>query len=195
MWSAGGARVVDPIVTPAGFIRGEGRGINDAGHAVFQFLSDVQPIGSAYLRLASGIAVPLPPEAGDVTSYVNDISEVANDVVYVAGSTESSVLVSRAVRWTLDVASGAILATDVLSTPESHGLGVSDAGGIAGFIDIGSARHSSYLWRGTNVLKLGPPKSLKDPRAWAMSRSGQYVAGLAYAGSSSHAVRWTILSP
>ena len=196
MWSPGGARVANPIATPAGFTRGEGRGINDAGHAVFQFLGGSPPsIGSAYLRLATGQAIALPPTAGDVTSYANDISEVTVGVVYVAGSTESSALVSRAVRWTVDAATGAILATDVLATTESHGLGVSDAGGIAGFIDVSSFRFSSFLWRGTSVLKLGAPKGLKDPRAWALSRSGQYAAGQAYAGTASRAVRWTILSP
>jgi hypothetical protein len=196
MWLADGTHV--PIATPVGYTRGEGRGINDAGLAILQFA--VSPtetaVNRAYLRLASGTLIELPPVGSDVTSYANDVSEAAvNGVVYVAGSTASSDLVSRSVRWTVDATSGAVLATDVLPTTESHGLGVSDAGGIAGFIDISSFRFSSYLWRGTNILKLGPPKGGKDPRAWAMSGSGQYVAGQTYVGSVSQAVRWTITSP
>jgi len=195
MWLADGTYV--PIATPASYTRGEGRGMNDDGLAIFQFAVSASEaaVNRAYLRLASGAPIELPPVGTDVTSFANDLSEVVNGAVYVAGSTQSSDAVSRSVRWTVDALSGSLLATDVLATTGSHGLGVSDAGGIAGFVDIGSFRFSSYLWRGTNVLKLAPPKSGKDPRAWAMSRSGQYVAGQAVIGASRQAVRWTITAP
>ena len=195
MWLADGTHV--PIASPAGYTRGEGRGINDAGLAVFQFAVSASEtaVNRAYLRLASGSAIELPPVGSDVTTYANDISEVVNGAVYVAGSSRAADLVSRSVRWTVDAQSGVILATDVLPTTASHGLAASDAGGIAGFVDLSSFRFSSYLWRGTNVLTLGPPKGGKDPRAWAMSRSGRYVAGQAYAGTTSQAVRWTITTP
>src|SRR5687768_14149404 len=189
MWLADGSHIAIP--TPSGYTRGEGRGINDAGVAVFQFgvSASETAVNRAYVRLASGTSIELPPVGTDVTTYANDISEIVNGSVYVAGSTRASNLVSRSVRWTVDALSGAILATAVLSTTGSHGLGVSDAGGIAGFVDISSFRFSSYLWRGTSVLTLGPPKGGKDPRAWAMSRSGQYVAGQTFVGTASQAVR------
>jgi uncharacterized membrane protein len=190
MWLADGTRI--PIVTPAGFATGEGRGIDNAGLAVFQFTAQGSDRG--YLRLASGTLIQLPPEGTDVLSYVNDVSEVANGLVYVAGSTNSGARVSRAVRWTVDAATGAIVATSVLATTGSHGLGVSDAGGIAGFFDTeGARRIEPFLWRGTNVLKLAPPKGTRDARAWAFSRSGQYVAG--YVHSAGRALRWTIAGP
>jgi uncharacterized membrane protein len=190
MWLADGTRI--PIATPAGFTRGEGRGIDDAGLAVFQFSAPGSERG--YLRLASGALIQMPPVGTDAFSYINDVSEVVNGLVYVAGSTNSGAQVSRAVRWTVDAATGAIVATSVLATTGSHGLGVSDAGGIAGFFDTeGARRIEPFLWRGTNVLKLAPPKGTRDARAWAFSRSGQHVAG--YVHSAGQALRWTITSP
>ena len=197
MWAADGSRVLNPIAIPAGYGKGEGRGINDDGLAVFQFVvagGSETAVSRAYLRLASGTPIELPPEAGDVTTYVNDISEVVLGAVHIAGSTRSSDLVSRSVRWTVNASSGEILATAVLPRTGSHGLGASDAGGIAGFIDRRQG-FESYLWRGTEVLKLGAPKGGNNPRAWAMSRSGEYVAGLAYFRQRSSAVRWTIATP
>jgi hypothetical protein len=198
MWTADGARISDPIAIPAGYERGEGRGIDDDGLAIFQFFVPGGNNASghrAYLRLASGTAIELPPEGTDVTTYANDISEVTGGVVHIAGSTRSSDLVSRSVRWTVNAASGAIIATAVLPTAGSHGLGASDAGGIAGFIDR-SQGFESYLWRGTEVLKLGAPKGGSSPRAWAISPSGRFVAGQAtFRGLGGRAVRWTITAP
>jgi len=194
MWLADGTRI--PIATPAGFVRGEGRGIDNAGLAVLQFLTSLGGSGDrGYVRLASGALIELPPEGADVSTYVNDIAEVANGLVYVSGSTGSSSSESsaRAARWTVDAATGAIVQSSVLATTGSHGLGVSDAGGIAGFSENRSLLSDAFLWRGTNVLKLAPPKGSRDARAWAISRSGQFVAGHARIGGG--ALRWTIVTP
>ena len=195
MWLAAGAPIL--IATPAGFTRAEGRAIDAAGLAVFQFLTATSEIGGpdrGYLRLASGAMILMPPAGADVASYVNDVGEVANGHVYVAGSTSSSAQVDRAVRWTVDATTGAIVATDILATTGSHGLGVSDAGGIAGFIVNRSLIGEAFLWRGTSVLKLGLPKGARDARAWAFSRSGQYVAGQARSGGG-RGLRWRIATP
>lgn len=198
MWAAGGSRIVDAIATPAGYGRGEGRGIDDAGHAIFQFFvpggNQETADSRAYVRLATGVVVELPPVGTDVTSFANDIGEEASGLVYVAGSTRSSELVSRAVRWTVDVAAASVVGVDLIATTGAHGLGVSDAGGIAGFVDVGSFKSYAYLWRGAGLLKLNAPKGTRDSKAWAMSRSGQYVAGQAIGGST-QAVRWTIATP
>jgi hypothetical protein len=198
LWLADGTRITIP--SPSGYVRGEGRGIDNAGLAVFQFFAAGSETADArgYVRLTSGALVELPPVGSDVTSFVNDISELSNGSVFVAGSTRSSTLVSRSVRWTVDATTGQILATTIVSSLDSHGLGVSDAGGIAGFVEDGdrSLRFYAYLWRGTDLLKLNPPKGGKDARAWAMSPSGQYVAGHAiFSGLAGQAVRWTILAP
>ena len=196
MWAADGSRIASPIATPAGFERGEGRGINNDGLAIFQFFvtgGNETSVSRAFLRLASGAAIALPPEGTDVSSFANDIGEVGSGLVYVAGSTRSSGLVSRGVRWTVDAVTGAIVDTDVISTTGAHGLGVSNAGGIAGFVETGSFKSYAYLWRGSALLKLNPPKGTQDSRAWALSRSGQYVAGQSVGGG--RAVRWTIAAP
>ncbi|MFL5617797.1 MAG: hypothetical protein ACJ79A_05305 [Gemmatimonadaceae bacterium] len=192
MWLADGTRI--PIATPAPWVRGEGRGIDNDGLAIFQFSASSSEYAQnrAYVRLASGALVELPPVGSDVTSYANDISEVVAGTVYVAGSTLSSTQVSRSVRWTVNASTGAIIVTDVLATTGAHGLAVSDAGGIAGFIEnTRSLRFEAYLWRGTDVLKLAPPKGSGNGQVWTMSRSGRYLAGKASTG----AVRWTIAVP
>jgi uncharacterized membrane protein len=193
MWLADGTRI--PVATPAPWVRGEGRGIDNDGLAIFQFSASSSEYAQnrAYVRLASGALVELPPVGSDVTSYANDISEVVAGAVYVAGSTLSGTQVSRSVRWTVDAGTGAIIATDVLVTDGAHGLGVSDAGGIGGFIENSrSLRFDAYLWRGTNVLKLAPPKGSNNARVWTMSRSGRYLAGQAI---GTGAVRWSIAAP
>jgi uncharacterized membrane protein len=198
MWLADGSRVT--IANPTGYARGEGRGIDDDGLAVFQFFTGPSEtsVARAFLRLTSGALVELPPEGADVTTFANDISELTNGQVYVAGSTQSNAQAARSVRWSVDATTGGILATTVVSSLVSHGLGVSDAGGIAGFVEDGdrSLRMYAYLWRGADLLKLNAPKGGKDAQAWAMSRSGQYVAGHAiFSGLASGAVRWTIAAP
>lgn len=197
MWATDGTPTSVPA--PAGFVSGEGRGINNAGHAVFVFLAPGSSWEGArgYLRLPSGVLIELPPESGDVTTFANDISEVANGAVYIAGTTRTSLYVFRSVRWQVDAATGQILATDV--RPESsHGLAVSNTGAVAGFLEANASRTprlDAYLWRGAELLQLKPPKSGKDGRAWAESQSGQFVAGEAAFALTRHAVLWTISSP
>ncbi|HMI54907.1 MAG TPA: hypothetical protein VK494_01835, partial [Gemmatimonadaceae bacterium] len=103
----------------------------------------------------------------------------------------------RSVRWQVDTATGQILATDVRQEM-SHGLAVSNTGAVAGFLEANAMRTprlDAYLWRGTELLQLKPPKSGKDGRAWAESQSGRFVAGEAAFGLTGHAVLWTITSP
>jgi len=197
IWSGAGVRTTVP--TPVGFVRGEGRGINNAGHAVVVFFAAGSSWSGVrgYLRLASGELIEMPPLSGDVTTYANDLSEVTDGSVHVAGTSRTSPYVFRSVRWKVDVTTGQILTTTVRDEM-SHGLAVSNAGGVAGFLETNAERtprFNAYLWRGTGLLKLNPPGSGKDGRAWAISQSGHLVAGEAMFGVSRHAVLWTILSP
>jgi len=196
MWSAAGTRTSLPA--PAGFARGEGRGINNADHAVFVFFvagSDWNG-ARAYLRLASGSLVALPPQSGDVASYANDISEVVDGAIYIAGTTRTSQDVFRSVRWKVNVATGVILQT-TLRSEMSHALAVGNAGGTAGYLEenVRSLRYIAYLWRGTEFLTLNPPKGGKDGRALAASPNGRFVAGETVVALTPHAVLWTIGSP
>ena len=120
---------------------------------------------------------------------------MVSDEVYVAGSSETSVELSRGVRWTINLTSGTI--TDTRTRPEdSHALGASSAGATAGFLDGGrGTAGTAFLWRGSELLLLKPPKLGKNGKAWAISPSGAFVAGDAIFGATRHATRWTILSP
>lgn len=196
IWAVDGSLVLVPLA--AGFLRGEGRDINNAGHAVLVF-NTPEPAGlgaRAYFRRADGALLALPPLPGDVGTYANGLSEVVGDAVYVAGTSVTSLDVSRGVRWTINLTTGTI--TDTRVRPEdSHGLGVSDAGATAGFIEGGlhTLASNAFLWRGSELLTLKPPKGGKSGKAWAISPSGAYVAGEAIVGSRPHAMRWRILSP
>jgi uncharacterized membrane protein len=196
IWDAAGNLAVTLLL--GDFVRGEGRDINNAGDAVFVFSTAGSELADsrAFLRLASGQLVELPPLSGDVTSYANGISEVVDNSLYVAGSTRTDMNVSRSVRWTIDVTTATV--TDTRVRPEdSHALGVSDAGATAGFLDgpVNSLSSSAFLWRGNELLSLKPPKSAKNAKAWAISPSGQFVTGEAIFGGTRRAVRWTVLSP
>jgi uncharacterized membrane protein len=196
MWNPDGSVALTFKV--AGFRRGEGRDINNAGHGVFLFFGPGADWETArgYVRLASGQLVLLPPLAGDVSTYVNDVSEVVNDAIHIAGSSRATPEDFRGVRWTVNVTTGAITGTEIRSE-NSHSLGVSNGGAVAGFIEgvASSLAFKAFLWRGSEFLSLNPPKSTKNPKAWGISPSGEFVAGEAYSGTQRHAVRWTILAP
>ena len=194
MWAATGERTSVPPPEGHGFVVGEGRDINNAGHAVFVFRDGTSELAAArgYVRLASDQLVELPPLPGDVTTYANNLSEVVNDVVYVAGTTQAGPSVFRGVRWTVDVTTGAIVGTEVRSE-NAHALDVSNSGATAGFLDAGnsSLKTSGFLWRGSEFLSLKPPKRGNNGRAWAISPSGAFVAGDAVVALTRHAVLWT----
>lgn len=193
MWdAAGNLTLVSP---PAGFTRGEGRDIENAGHAVFVFqLADGRAVG--HLRLASGNLVPLPPLGADIISYANTVTPATGDLVQVAGSSYSDPSSSRAVRWTVNLATEQIVATEV--RPEaSHAVGVSDGGIAVGFLEgsANSLNSTAFRWIGSALMPINPPKSLKSGKAWATSPNGIFVAGEAISKLSRRAILWTFPSP
>ena len=70
VWDVGGNLVA---LLPAGFLRGEGRVINNAGHAVLVFTGqNSDGLGArAYFRRADGVLLALPALPGDVSTYAN----------------------------------------------------------------------------------------------------------------------------
>jgi len=198
MWAATGERTSVPPPEGHGFVRGEGRDINNAGHAVFVFFDGTNELAVArgYVRFASGQLVELPPLPGDITTFANNLGEVVNNTVYVAGTTRASASVFRGARWRVDFTTGAILSTEVRAE-NGHALDVSNSGATAGFLDAGnsSLKTSGFLWRGSELLSLKPPRRGTNGHAWAISPSGAFVVGDAVFGTTRHAVLWTILSP
>jgi len=198
MWDASGNLTL--VSAPQGFTRGEGRDINNAGHAVFAFSrSDAGwPGGIAigYLRLASGDLIPLPALAANGISYANSLTSVTNDLVQVAGSSYATPSSPRAVRWTVNVVSKQIVSTEVRSE-SSHAVGISDAGAASGFSEgpPNSLKTTAIRWQGSALLSLSPPKGGKEGKAWVTSPNGLFIAGEAIVQLSRRAVLWTFPSP
>jgi uncharacterized membrane protein len=198
MWDADGILTVVP--SPVGFVRGEGRAIDNEGHAVFVFFrpDPAWPDGIAigYLRLASGEMIQLPPGAATGISYANALTAVTGNTVGVAGSTYATPSTPIAVRWTVDIVQKLITSTEVRSET-SHAVGISNGGAAAGFTEgrSNSLRTSAFRWQGTQFLSLNPPKGGKEGKAWAISPSGIFVAGEALIQPSRTAILWRISSP
>ena len=197
VWDAAGA--LSLVSTPAGFTRGEGRDIDNAGNGVFVFTHPEAGweggAAAAYLRLANGQLIALPPLSGDVVTYANGVGPAGGNLVRVAGSSYSAPSTSRAVRWTVDVSSGAITAVE--SRPaQSHALAVADDGTTAGFTEgpTNSLKSNAFRWQGGAFLSLSAPKGSKMGKAWAISPNGLLLAGEAFL-QSRRAVVWTFPAP
>lgn len=197
VWDAAGS--LSLVSAPAGFVSGEGRDIDNAGNGAFVFMRP-EPgweggLAVAYLRLASGQLVALPPLGGDIVTYANGVGPAGGNLVRVAGSSYSAPSTSRAVRWTVDVSTGAITATE--SRPdESHALAVADAGATAGFMEgpPNSLKSNAFRWQGSTLLSLNPPTGAKMGKAWAISPNGLRLAGEAML-QARRAVIWTLPAP
>lgn len=193
MWDAAGNLAL--VETPTGYTRGEGRDINNAGDAVFVFSrSGPAWSGSAigYLRLADGSLIPLPPLTSGGISYANSVSAASNGQLMIAGSSYEDQANSRAVQWTVTIASRQIAGTAV-RTEDSHSVAISDAGTAAGFTDpTNSTKTTAFRWQGTELLPLNPPRGGKEGKAWAISPDGIFVAGEAMVQLSRRAILWTM---
>lgn len=197
MWDTDGNITLVP--TPSGFTRGEGRDINNSGDAVFVFTrSDAgwpNGISIGYLRLSSGEMIPLPPSVSSGISYANSVSSPANNLLQIAGSSYADPSSSRAVVWTVDIATQQIVSTETRSET-SHAVAISDNGAAAGFTEgpTNSLKSKAFRWQGAEFLTLSPPKSAKDAIAWGISSNGVFVAGEAIVQLSRRAVLWTMPS-
>jgi hypothetical protein len=198
MWLDGSLILVS---APEGFVRGEGRAIDNAGHAVFVFFRPdaawPDGISIGYLRLAPlGELIPLPPIATSGISYANGLTSVTGDTVGIAGSSYTSPSAPSAVRWTVDVVQKLITGRQV--RPEtSHAVGISDGWAATGFVEgpLNSLKSTAFRWQGTQMLSLNPPKSGKEGKGWAISPNGIFVAGEAIVQGSRTAILWKISPP
>ena len=197
VWDAAG--VLTLVSTPTGFTRGEGRDIDNAGNSVFVF---TRPDGSyeggfaaAYLRLANGQLIALPPLSGDVVTYANGLGPAGANLVRVAGSSYSAPSTPRAVRWTVDLSTGTVTSIEARGEA-SHALALADDGATAGFTEgpTNSLKTSAFRWQGSTLLLLTPPKGAKSGIAWAISPNGRRLVGEAMA-QGRRAAAWTFPAP
>jgi uncharacterized membrane protein len=197
IWDAAGNLTL--VATPSGFVDGEGRDIDNAGNAVFVFTRPEAGweggVAIGYIRTAAGQLIALPPLSGDVVSYANGLGPASGNLVRVAGSSYSAPSMSRAVRWTVDLATGSIVSTEVRSEA-SHALALADDGATAGFTDgpLRSLKSTAFRWHGGTLLSLNPPKGAKTGRAWAISPNGRYIVGESIL-QSRRATLWTFPAP
>ena len=142
-----------------------------------------------YLRTAEGAMILLPPLAGHVSSIARGVSELINGVVYVAGTSDDRQGNYRAVRWTVDVSTHAIIATQVRSE-RSYSADMADDGTIVGDL-AASAGTTPFVWQTNNTtVTLKAPKGLNSPSAWSISDNGRYVSGQAKSGGYGKPVYW-----
>jgi hypothetical protein len=152
-----------------------------------------------FLRLLNGTVIELAPAPGDIQSRAAAVSDIVTisdrDLVYVAGRTENASSVSRGVRWTVDVDTGAVVEQTVLSLQFAEG--VNGAGDIAGASSSGR-RQSATLWRNGTYITLRPPRGGRSAAGLGMARnatSPTYVVGQSATNKSGllgQAVIWEV---
>jgi hypothetical protein len=189
VWNADGTRIDVANVDPSLYEAVVPKDINNTNDALFEMFDNDRNHNLVYLRTSDGTMIPLPPLAGHVSSRGSEVSEVVNGVVYVAGTSDDRQGNYRAVRWVVDVATHAIVATHARSD-RSSSTGIADDGTVVG--DISATGGSTpFVWRTNNTtVTLKAPKGLNSPSAWSISGNGRYISGQAKSGSYGKAVYW-----
>ncbi len=188
IWNADGTRIAIPNPDPSIFETVMGRDINNAGDVALQ-MHDNSGLHRGYLRTSDGTMIVLPPLTGHLSSLGRGVSERINGLVYVAGTSDDRNGNFRAVRWTVNVASAAIVATQV--RPErSYSIAMADDGTIAGDLS-GAGGTTPFVWKTNNTLvTLKTPKGSNSGGTSSISGDGRFVAGAAKYGSYYKAVYW-----
>jgi hypothetical protein len=188
IWHAAGTKSLLGFPSGHVFDGGTARDINNAGLVVVSYYG--RDYDRGFLRLTNGRLVELPPQPGDVSSYAAGIGEVrADGSVFVAGTTWRSDYVYHPVRWTVDVASGAILSTWSSADNGSSGS-TSNAGELTGSLES-RGRYQPVIWTGTATLQLPLPKGVSGGVTGDIAPAGRYVAGSAFQSQGTRAVLWT----
>lgn len=189
IWNTDGTRIDVPNVDPSTFETIRPKDINNTGDALFEMHDNDRNHNRAYLRTSDGTMILLPPLTGHVASRGSEVSEVANGVLYVAGTSDDRQGNYRAVRWVVDVATHAIIATQARSD-RSSSSGIADDGTVVGDLS-GTGGNIPFVWKTNNTtVTLKAPKGLSSPTAWSISGNGRYISGRAQSGSYGKAVYW-----
>jgi hypothetical protein len=196
IWNADGTGIAIANPKPDSIRAGLGRDINNAGDIVISYTGALNPgVGMArpdrgYVRTADGVLIELLPLPNHRSTYAYGVSERNGGTVYVAGTSDDDNGSYNAVRWTIDVASHAVVGSSVAPGP-SYSEAIADNGTFVGVL-AGSSQ-SGFVWPvGGSVQSLKTPKSGTNGRVWGISGNGRYIAGDAKFGSYRHAVLWTV---
>jgi probable HAF family extracellular repeat protein len=171
--------------------------IDNDGIVVGYGYDSVTFLSRAFVRLPSGTLVPLDPVPGDVKSTAQAVSDkvgpTGSPFVYVAGSTTSAAGVQRAVRWKVDLATGNLLETKVLS--QTWAEGVNGSGDVAGTLNGSRGKQSATLWRNDVYTTLPPPKGATGGTSRGIAQtatSPMYVVGQTTINNWPRAVVWVV---
>ena len=196
--TSGGASIIMPdgsVITqanpdPAMYSSTEARDINNSDDIVIIYQDNyVTTPDRGYLRLADGTMIEFAPLAGHVSTYARGVSERIDGKVYVAGISDDDNGNYNAVRWTVDVATHAIVGTEV-GGASSYSTAMSDDGMIVGAIYGSTA--TPFVWkRGGAITALKAPKGLSDAAPRGVSGNGRYIAGDGQKGQYRRAILWT----
>ena len=202
MWTsqAEGTYARTDLPLPVGWQDAYGTDINNQGVVLVRGTATGTYDARAMVRLADGRVVALAPLQGypDVTANsVSDVSVVdGRNVVFVAGSSGviwSPPYESFALRWTIDVDTGAVLETRALNMTSA--MAVDSAGNVAGTTKSVTGKNSGSFWRGGVYLALKPPKGGSDGFVYGMPRTTgktTCIAGVVTMNNWPMAVRWVV---
>jgi len=189
IWNNDGSVLTISNPNPSLFARGEGRDISNSGDVALTFWGVTGSPDRGYLRTADGTLMSFSPLAGHRSTYAYGVSDRINGNIYVAGISDNDNGGFNAVRWTVDAATHAVIATEVGSA-SSASIAMSDSGTISG--NIYTTNTSAFVWkRGEGLTLLKTPKGLNNGRVWGMSGDGRYIAGDAVASTKRRAILWT----
>jgi len=186
-----GSTIVIPNPDPSAYPYVEARDINNAGDIVISYQDGYQATPDrGHLRTAEGVTIEFAPLSGHNSTYVRGLSQRIAGKLYVAGISDDDNGHYNAIRWTVDLATNAIVATEVGSAG-SYKSGMSDDGMVIGTTTGSSA--GAFVWkRGESMIALKTPKGLNEGRVFGVSGNGRYVVGAATrSGSYPRAVLWT----
>jgi hypothetical protein len=189
VWNADGTRTEVPNPDPSLFESTQMRDINSRADIAITMWDNDRNHHRGYVRLADGAMILLPPVGAHVSSLARGVSEVVDGKLFVAGTTDDRQGNYRAVRWTVDIAAQAIVATQVRSD-RSYSMDMADDGTITGDLAATSGT-TAFVWRPNNTtVTLKAPKGLSSPSAYAISDNGKYISGQAKSGGYGKPVYW-----
>ena len=183
------------IPLPEDYSWGSAEDVNDQGIVVGVKVTS-GGVETAYLRLANGDVVDLPPATDDVASVASAVSNVlSGNIVHVAGSTitdPNGFRSGHGIRWTVNLGTRAVV-SQVLS--QAGAEGVNDAGDVAGTTNSTSrngrtSKQLATLWRAGAYVSLKAPKGGTDSASHGQSQD--YVVGESTVGGARVATRWAV---
>lgn len=197
IWELGGTTYPrTDIALPSDKDWGWAEDINNEGIVVGFVSATGTGVQTAYLRLADGSLINLPPDGSDLQSLAHAVSNTQpGDIVYVAGSTHADLDFSmgRGIRWRVNLGSRTV--TGVVLN-QAWAEGVNDAGDVAGTTNSTSKggttiKQLATLWRAGVYFSLKAPKGGSDSTSRGQSQS--YVVGESNVGGKWVATRWKVV--